>query len=452
MSGERINFGSKLGMVLATAGAAVGLGNVWRFPYMTGENGGAVFLLVYVFCILLLGIPCMVSEFIIGRRGAANTARAYAKLSNGKPWKYIGVLGVFTAFLITGYYAVVSGWCMQYVYASLAGNLSGNSTEIAAYFRTFMAHPLIPVVWTATILGITHYVITRGVRGGIEKASKLFMPTLFILLLLSVVASCLLPGAWDGIRFLFHPDWSKLNSDVFLAALGQAFYSLSIGMACNATFASYFNRKTNLLNTALQISFIDSFVAVLAGLVIFPAAFSVGVSPDSGPSLIFITLPSVFQQAFGSLPLVGNLVAVMFYALLTLAALTSLISLHEVSTVFICEEFKISRKKSATIVTLLCTLIGTFCSLSLGGREWLMIGGKALFDVFDFVTGQVFLPIGGLLTCFFLGWYVPKKLVRDELTNDGTLSSTFFHVYYFCLRYICPACILAIFLRQLGVI
>lgn len=452
MSGERANFGSKLGVVLATAGSAVGLGSVWRFPYMTGENGGAIFLLVYLLCILLLGIPCMVSEFIIGRRGASNTARAYSKLANGKAWKYIGYLGVATGFLITGYYAVVSGWCLQYIYASLSGDLNGNTTQISNYFQDFMTNPLIPVMWTIAILGITHYVIIHGVRGGIEKASKIFMPTLFILLLLAVVASCLLPGAIDGILFLFKPDLSKLNSDVFLAALGQAFYSLSIGMGCICTYASYFSRQTNLLNTSVQISLIACFVAILAGLVIFPAAFSVGVRPDSGPSLIFITLPTVFQQAFGGLPLISTLVALMFYALLTLAALTSLISLHEVSTAFIFEEFKISRKKAATIVTISCSVIGAFCSLSLGDREWLSIGGKSLFDLFDFVTGQIFLPIGGLLTCFFLGWYVPKHIVQEEFTNWGTLKSTLFHIYFFCLRYICPALILAIFLRQLGVI
>ncbi len=452
MSGERVNFGSKLGVVLATAGSAVGLGNVWRFPYMTGENGGAIFLVIYFLCILLLGIPCMVSEFIIGRRGAANTARAYAKLSDGKAWKYIGFLGVLTGFLITGYYAVVSGWCLQYIYASLTGQLSGDTTYITQYFQGFVQDPVVPVIWTVAILGITHYVIIHGVRGGIEKTSKLFMPTLFILLLIIVVASCLLPGGYKGIAFLFKPDFGKLNSDVFLGALGQSFYSLSIAMGCICTYASYFSRQTHLLKTAVQISVIDCVVAVLAGLVIFPAAFSVGVNPDSGPSLIFITLPNVFQQAFGGIPVVGYVIALMFYALLTLAALTSLISLHEVSTAFFFEEFKISRKKAATIVTVSCSVIGAFCSLSLGGRDWLVIGGKSLFDVFDFVTGQIFLPIGGLLTCLFLGWYIPKQTVHEEFTNWGTLKSTFFHIYYFSVRYICPACILAIFLHQLGVI
>ena len=289
MKEERVNFGSKLGMVLATAGSAVGLGNVWRFPYMVGQNGGAAFIVVYVCCVLLLGIPCMVSEFIIGRHGASNTARAYSRLSGGSYWKIVGYMGVLTGFLITGYYAVVSGWCLQYIFASAVGSLNGDADYVARYFAEFSSSPVRPVLWTVAILVITHFVIIHGVRGGIERASKLLMPTLFILLLVVVVASCMLPGASEGIAFLLRPDFSQLNRSVFLGALGQSFYSLSLGMGCLCTFASYFSRQTNLLKSAVQISVIDTLIAVLAGLMIFPAAFSVGVNPGSGPSLIFIT-------------------------------------------------------------------------------------------------------------------------------------------------------------------
>ncbi len=451
MSESRAGFGSKLGLILATAGSAVGLGNVWRFPYMVGEDGGAVFILIYVCCILFLGIPCMVSEFIIGRHGASNTARAYTKVAGkGSAWRWVGFLGVATGFLITGYYAVVAGWCLQYMYASAANQLQGDHAAIANYFSDFSASAFMPVFWTAIILLFTHYVIIHGVRGGIEKASKMFMPTLFVLLLVIVVASCMLPGASKGIAFLFNPDFSKVNSNVFLDALGQSFYSLSIAMGCICTYASYFSRQTNLLKSAVQISIIDSLVAILAGLMIFPAAFSVGVSPDSGPSLIFITLPHVFQQAFSGAPAVGYVLSLMFYALLSLAALTSLISLHEVSTAFFFEELHISRKKAAAIVTAGTLTVGVFCSLSLGSMSGLSIGGHTLFSVFDFVTGQIFLPVGGFLTCIFLGWFVPRKLVKDEFTNWGTLRSTLFGAYLFSVRYICPLCILAIFLHQLG--
>ncbi len=453
MTNERAKFGSRFGLILATAGSAVGLGNIWRFPYMAGNNGGAAFILVYIGCVLLLGIPCMISEFIIGREGASNTARAYTKLSNGTAWKYIGFMGVLTGFLIIGYYAVVAGWCLQYIFASAAGELQGDPKYVAGYFSEFSASPVKPVLWTVAILVITHLVVIRGVRGGIEKSSKMFMPTLFVLLLGLVVASCNLPGSGAGVEFLLKPDFSKVDSGVFLGALGQAFYSLSIGMGCICTYASYFSRRTNLLNTAVHISLVDTMVAVLAGLMIFPSAFSVGIAPDSGPSLIFMTLPNVFQQAFTHLPLVGYIVSIVFYVLLSLAALTSLISLHEVCTAFFLEEFRISRLRGATFVTVIACIVGALCSLSLGHTDLqLTIFGKSVFDALDFVTGQILLPFGGFLTCLFLGWYVPKKIVKDQFTNWGTLRGALFGVYLFCVRFVCPICIMLIFLNQFGVI
>ncbi len=448
---ERANFGSKLGVVLATAGSAVGLGNVWRFPYMAGENGGAAFIFIYIFCVLMLGIPCMVSEFVIGRHGAANTARAYHRLANGSAWKYVGYLGVVTGYLITGYYAVVSGWCLQYVYGSIVGTLSGDANYVKEYFTAFSSHPFKPIIWAVIFLFITHFVIVRGVRNGIERVSKMMMPTLFVLLLVIVVASCMLPGASKGINFLFYPDFSKVDSNVLLGALGQSFYSLSIAMGCICTYASYFSRQTNLLQSAVQISIVDCMVAILAGLMIFPAAFSVGINPDSGASLVFITLPNVFHQAFASMPVVGYVVSIMFYLLLSVAALTSLISLHEVSTAFLQEEMHISRGRAAIFVTASCAVIGAFCSLSLGAYDGLSLFGKSLFDLFDFVTGQIFLPIGGLLTCLFVGWVVPRQTLRDEFTNWGTIRGTFFGIFLFCVRFVCPFCILLIFLHQFGV-
>ena len=417
---NRGSFGSKIGLILATAGGAVGLGNVWRFPYMAGQEGGAAFILVYIGSVLLLGIPCMISEFIIGRHGASNTARAYTKLSNGTAWKWVGYLEVLTGFLITGYYAVVSGWCLQYVYASIMGELHGDPTFVANYFKEF-------------------------------SSDKVMLPLLFILLLIIVVAACLLPDAGKGVEFLLKPDFGKVDRNVFLNALGQSFYSMSIGMGCICTYASYFSRQTNLFKSALQISIIDLLVAVLAGLMIFPAAFSVGVSPDSGPSLIFITLPNVFNQAFASLPVLGWIISLLFYVLLSVAALTSLMSLHEVNTSFFYEELKIDRKKGATIVTVSCAIIGAFCSLSLGATDKLSFFGKALFDWFDFVTGQIFLPLAGFLTCLFLGWYVPKQIVQDEFTNWGTLKGRLFGIYLFLIKFVCPVLIFLVFLNQFGV-
>ena len=300
---ERGNFGSKVGIVLATAGSAVGLGNVWRFPYMTGENGGAAFILIYLGCILILGLPGMISEFIVGRHAQANAARAYDKLSNGRPWKLVGYLGILTSTIILGFYAVVAGWCLQYLFASIAGHINGDAEYVKNYFVTFSSDPLKPVLWGVGFVLLTHLVVVRGVKGGIERTSKLLMPILLILLVIIVIASCMLPGAMEGVRFLFEPDFTKLTSSVMLEALGQSFYSMSIAMGCLCTYASYFSKQTNLTNSAVQIGVIDCVVAILAGLMIVPAAFSVGVSPDSGPSLIFITLPNVFQQAFAAVPM-----------------------------------------------------------------------------------------------------------------------------------------------------
>ena len=247
---ERGNFGSKIGIVLATAGSAVGLGNVWRFPYMAGENGGAAFILVYIGCILLLGIPGMVSEFIVGRHGQSNAAKSYDALANGRPWKFVGYLGILTATIILGFYAVVAGWCLEYLCASIVGQVNGDAESVKNYFVTFSSDSLKPVLWGAGFILITHFVVIRGVRNGIERASKLLMPVLLVLLLILVVASCLLPGSIEGIKFLLHPDFSKLSGSVMLEALGQAFFSLSLGTACLCTYASYFSKDTNLLQSA----------------------------------------------------------------------------------------------------------------------------------------------------------------------------------------------------------
>ena len=449
---DRGGFASKLGVVLATAGSAVGLGNVWRFPYMTGQNGGAAFILIYIGCIIVLGLPGMLSEFIVGRHAQSNAARAYDVLSGGRPWKYVGYLGILTSTIILGFYAVVAGWCMQYLFASVAGHLQGDADYVQQYFATFAADPVKPALWGVVFVVITHLVVVRGVQAGIERASKLLMPVLFLLLLVLVVASCMLPGSWAGIEFLLKPDFSKLSGDVMLEALGQAFFSISLGTACLCTYASYFSRHMNLLRSAGQIVLIDTLVAILAGLMIFPAAFSVGVQPDSGPSLIFITLPNVFQQAFSTVPAVGYAVGILFYALLVFAALTSTISMHEIGTAFFTEELKLRRRWSAWVVTLVASLLSVFCSLSVGFCPRLQVMGNSLMDFCDKLTANFMLPTGAMLTCLFVGWYIPRQVVRDEFTNGGMLRGRLFGVYLFAVRYVCPLCIALIFLHQLGVI
>lgn len=439
-------------MILATAGSAVGLGNVWRFPYMTGQNGGAAFILIYIACVLVLGIPCMMNEFIIGRHGAANTGRAYGEMGTAKAWRLVGCMSVLTGFIITSYYAVVSGWCMQYIFASAFGELNGNPQYITQYFQEFSASPIRPVFWTVAILALTHFVIIHGVRSGIERASKMMMPTLFVLLVVVVIGSCMLPGAGKGVEFLLRPDFSKMDSSVFLAAMGQSFYSLSIGMGCICTFASYFSRKANLMKSAVNIVAIDSLIAILAGLMIFPAAFSVGINPDSGPSLIFITLPNVFHEAFGSMPVIGYVISVLFYMLLALAALTSTISMHEIGTSFLYEELHVSRRTGATIETVICSVIGIMCALSCGASDAFVFFGKSLLDCCDFFTAQILMPLGAFLTSVLLGWIVPRRLVHREFTNNGTVSRHVWRIYLFAVRFVCPICIIAVFLHQAGVI
>ena len=449
---ERGSFDSKIGVVLATAGSAVGLGNVWRFPYMAGENGGAAFILIYIGCILLLGIPGMICEFVVGRYAQANAARAYDILSRGKPWKLVGYLGILTGTIILGFYAVVAGWCLEYLLASIAGQLQGDAEAVKDYFATFSSHPLKPVIWAVAFILVTHLVVIFGVRKGIERASKWLMPILLFLLLILVVASCLLPHAMEGVRFLFKPDFSKVNSRVFLDALGQAFFSLSLGTACLCTYASYFSKTTNLLRSAGQIALLDTIIAILSGLMIFPAAFSVGVSPDSGPSLIFITLPNVFQQAFAFMPVLGYVVSIMFYALLVFAALTSTISMHEIGTAFFSEELKLRRSSAAWILTIVCSLIAIFCSLSVGQPD-LQVMGRSLMDFCDFLTAQIMLPVGAFLTSVLVGWCASKALVREEFTNFETSSvKSLFGLYLFCVRFIVPVSIFLILMHQFGVI
>ena len=444
-------FGSRIAIVLATAGSAVGLGNVWRFPFMTGENGGAAFILVYLGCVFLLGIPGMVSEFLIGRFAQSNAARAYGSMGH-RGWRYIGYLGILTSTIILGFYAVVAGWCLQYLFASFAGKLNGNAAYVINYFKSSSSDPFWPCLWAVVFVLITHVVVARGVSKGIEKASKLLMPLLLILLVIIVVASCLLPGAEKGISFLLKPDFSKVNEEVILEALGQAFFSLSLGTACLCTYASYFKHDTNLLGSATQIALLDSGIAILAGLMIFPAAFSVGVQPGSGPSLIFITLPNVFQQAFGGIPAVGYVISIMFYALLVFAALTSTISMHEIGTAFFHEELKIPRQRAAWIVTSACALLAVFCSFSVGAYTGLQLFGMPLMEFCDFLTAQLMLPAGAFLTSIMLGWFVDEALVRDEFTNGGTVSMTFYRVWRFSIRFVVPLCIVLVFLHQFDIL
>ena len=448
---SRGNFGSRIGVILATAGSAIGLGNIWRFPFTTGQNGGAAFILVYFVCVLLLGIPGMVSEFIVGRRAQTNAARAYGSLGR-KEWRIVGYLGILTSTIILGFYAVVAGWCLQYLFAAIAGQLTGDAAYVLNYFKTFSSDPVKPCLWAVAFVLITHLVVAMGVNKGIERVSKLLMPLLLLILVILVIASCMLPGSVAGVEFLLKPDFSKVTGDVFLDALGQAFFSLSLGTACLCTYASYFKPDTNLLKSSVQIALLDSGIAILAGLMIFPAAFSVGIQPDSGPSLIFITLPNVFNQAFAAFPGNGYVISCLFYALLVFAALTSTISMHEIGTAFFHEELRLPRNHATWILTVVCSVIAVFCSLSVGANTDIGLFGMSLMDFCDFLTAKLMLPMGAFLTSIIMGWLVNRQMVKDEFTNNGSIQESFFTVYMFAIRYIVPFCIVMVFLHQFGIL
>ncbi len=453
---ERENFGSKIGVVLAAAGSAVGLGNIWRFPIETGQNGGAAFILVYIACIILLGLPIMMSEFLIGRFTQSNTAGAYRKLSPGTQWKWVGRLGVLSGFVILSYYSVVAGWTGEYTWLALCNRFAGKTVaDYPVIFNDFVGNWWKPLLWMFGFMIVTHVIVVRGVKSGIEKFSKIMMPLLFILIVVLVACSVMLPGASAGIDFLLRPDFSKITAETVLRAMGQAFFSLSLGLGCLCTYASYFGKDTNIGKTAVNVAFIDTMVAIMSGFIIFPAVFNAGISlgsDDIGPSLLFITLPNVFQQAFGGLPMLSWMFSVLFYALLILAAITSTISMHEVVTAYLSEEFRMTRRRAALLVTLACTFVGIFCSLSFGPLNGVRLFDMTIFDLFDYVASNIMLPVGGMFIALFAGWYLDKKFVYNELTNQNTLRAPWFAALRFVLRYAAPVAIAAILLKQLSVL
>ena len=439
MADKRVTFASKIGVVAAAAGSAVGLGNIWRFPSQAADGGGAIFIFVYIVCILFFGIPVMMSEFIIGRSARANTAGAFNKLAPATPWKWVGRLGVLTGFLIMGFYMVVSGWTLVYLSQSITGQLL-SVDNFSAHFNNLLANPLKQTIWMIVFTLLTAYFILSGVRKGIEKSTKIFMPILFLFLIILAIRAILLPGAGAGLDFLFKPNFENVKSTVFLDAMGQAFFSLSVGMGCLITYGSYFNKNINLPKTAVQVSVLDTLVAIISGMIIFPAAFALTANPSTivdelvtgGPGLLFITIPELLNQMPGSM-----IWSAMFFCLLALAALTSTISLMEVVTIYISEEYRMSRKKSTLLVTTGVIILGTISSYSTG-----------FFNILDASTAKYMLPAGGLFISIFVGWYLNKRIVTAELTNEGKLKFGigFLKVYVFLLRYVAPTAILAIFI------
>ena len=458
MNSDRGSFGSQLGVVLASAGSAVGLGNIWRFPTEVGRGGGAAFILIYLGFIFLLAMPVMLSEFVIGRSARRNAIGAFQRLSPGKPWIVAGIMGVLGGFLVLSFYSVVAGWTLNYTIQSAAGQLQGiqqtadnglQTTDFGAAFNAFVSDPWKPIAWLAVFLLLTHLVVARGIQHGIERYSKLMMPMLLAIIVFLVGFSLTMPGAKEGIRFLLRPNLNAVTPDVVLGAMGQAFFSLSVGLGCLVTYSSYFSKETRLVKSAMNVCIIDTMVAVLSGFIIFPTVFSVGIAPDAGPGLVFITLPNVFLLTFSEMPLVGYAFSLLFYVLLMLAALTSSISMHEICTAFISEHFSKSRRSAATIVTAVCLILGSFCSLSFGPWQDVTIFGRGIFDLFDFTVTKFLMPLGGLLMTLFVGWYLDRRLVEQQLTNDGALSVRLMRPLLFLIRWVAPIGILVIFFNEI---
>ncbi len=442
---KRDGFGTRIGALLALVGSAVGLGNLWKFPYMAGKNGGAAFILIYIGFMFILCLPLMLSEFIIGRRSQANAVGAFRKLAPNTKWYLTGVVGTVTAFIILSFYSVVGGWAIEYLVVYLSNGFS-DTTNIGAHFSTFTQSPIKPVLYHIVFLGATVVVLWTGVKNGIERYSKILLPLLFIMIIGLAIFSLQLPGSGKGVEFMLMPNLSDITPNVILDALGQGLFSLSLGMGTVITYSSYMGRRENLTRMAIITILMDLAFAIIAGFVILPAVFSFGFQPDQGPGLLFIILPEVFAQ----MPF-GNIFAIVFFIVLIIAALTSAISLLEVITAYLTEEKKMSRKKSLILSGSILIATGAMCSLSLGELSWLKILGNNIFDLFDKASSTYLMPIGAILISIFVGWKMKKSHVYEELSNKGTLKLKLFNLFIFLARYFVPIGIVVIILNMLGV-
>lgn len=448
---EKAQFGTKIGLIAATVGSAVGLGNVWRFPAETQAGGGAAFLLVYIACVFILGIPVMLAEFSIGRAGGLDAVGSFKKLSSGKNWWMIGGLAILTSYLILCFYMVVAGWTFEYMIQSITGSLYASvdatgGNQFHQKMTEFMTHDTRPLFSTFVIIAINIAILLFGVKKGIERLSNILMPLLFVLLLIFCFVSLSLPKAGEGLEFFLNPDFSKITPMTVIRALGQAFFSLSLGMGILLTYSAYYPKETKLIRTSVTVSLLDTFVAIMMGIIIFPAVTSFGLTGEalSGPTLVFVTLPEVFAQ----MPMT-QLWSALFFLFLTVAAVTSTISIAEVSIAFMQTRCKLSRTAACLIVLLPLFLLSTICSLSQGTLSHITIWGKNIFDFLDSTTSYIMLPIGAILLCVYLGWFAPKQLFKNELTNYGAITAKSYKIVLFIVRYIAPVLIAGILISYL---
>lgn len=448
MTEKRAQFATKLGVIATTVGSAVGLGNIWRFPFEAGVHGGGAFLLIDLFFIFIVGIPVVCAEFIIGRHTGSNVRGAFRALAPGKPWGIVGYLGLLASILILSFYSVVAGWTLEYIYRSVTGFGGVTSVEgLHEQFDAFATSDWRPVMWTLVFLAVNYVILVRGVQKGIEKMSNIMMPLLFVILIVFCINSLLMPGAAEGLEFLFRPDFSKVTPTVMLSAMGQAFFSLSLGLGCLITYSSYFNKRTPLLRTAGVMASLDTLVAILAGVIIFPAVFTFGMEPAAGPKLVFEILPSIFYHTPGSV-----IWSTLFFVLLFLASLSSTISMSEICIAYLTDEFGMSRRKATSCNIGVAMVLGTVCALSFGSLSRWTVCGLTVFNLFDYVSSNIILPVGGMIISVFVGWVLDRSVVRGELMSSGSgVRPWMVSIVVCCLRYIAPACIALVFIFGLGI-
>lgn len=448
MSVQRGSFGSKTGMIAAAAGSAIGLGNIWRFPYIVGENGGAAFIFVYLLIIILIGLPILMSEFALGRKTNKNVFGAFRELAPNTKWYGVGILGIFTSLIVLSFYNVVSGWTLSFLADSLMNKFNGATIdEISLGFNSFVSNGWQPIIWVAVFIIILVRIVVSGIEKGIEKFNKILMPMLFIILILLCINSLSLPGFGEAVDFLFTPDFSKINIKVVLNALGQAFFSLSLGMGTMMTYGSYMRKDDKMLTTAVSVVIADVSIALLAGIAIFPAVFSYGIEPSSGPDLVFKALPAIFGQMSG-----GYILGALFFLLLVIAAITSAISIFEVLTSYFVEELKFTRKRAVTIIALVVFCFSSLCALSMMPDSILRIGEYNMFDMFDKISSIYMMPIGGFFIALYAAWFMKKGELKMELSSNGMYKVKYWSVFNFVMKYIAPVVILLVFLTSLELI
>lgn len=445
---KRDSFGSRFGALVVMAGSAVGLGNLWRFPYLVGENGGAAFIVLYFIFILFLCLPIFISEFVLGRRSQKNAYATFRDLSGGTAWRFVGSMTVVVPLIVTSYYCVIGGWSFEYMLKACTFSFTRETSQaaVSTMFTDFVSSPIAPLISQTLFLLVTTVIVGIGIKDGIEKFSKVMMPLLFFIVLGMAIYSITLPGSEAGLKYLFRPDFSKIDSKACAAALGQAFFSLSLGFGTILTYASYVDKKENIMFQSVSTALVDTSFALIAGTAIMPAVFAFGLNPQSGPGLVFETLPYVFGQMPG-----GAFIAIIFFMALIVAALTSSISMVEVGVAYLIEEMKISRFAACAILFVFCGVVGAFCSLSFGPLADFKIAGRSIFDFFDHLSSNILMTLGSLLTVLFVGWRLKKTDIYDEFTNGGTISTNvkIFGVLWLLIRYVAPIIITIVFISGL---